>query len=384
MGLTLLDFILACMRFLIISLLVGLCSNSFVQNLIPNAGFEEITGCPGASVFLSQTNNWFRLPNHSGTPDQFYGDCDYNGIINPMAPNQLPYEGVGYGGGFSFYTSYNQGEYLCIELNEPMVKDSTYFIEFFVLPSPRYTNFHDSYGAHFSSSKPIGNGNGLKVQEFEEHVGNLRGELITDTINWTPISGLYVAKGGERFMTLGNFRNAANTNSVAFERGNLINTLSSYYFVDGVGVKLDDGKPFHWEVNEQNLHPILLPDVLDSVVSIDTVGMEREVKVIADFKTKKTTIKIKCWDHLRMDNDTVHIMLDDQYLAVNIPIKKKKKKLKLNLPPGEYTLTIVAVNLGEVPPNTVSVWISDGKNSKVFVLNSDLGVSEALRIIRIN
>ena len=351
------------------------------ENLIPNPGFEQTTGCPGASVFLRHTENWFRLPNHNGTPDQYFGDCDYNGIINPMAPNQRPFEGQGYAGGFCFYGQYNQGEYLCVKLTRPMKKDSTYYIEFHVLPSPRYTNFIDSYGAHFTDRKPEGNGNGLKTQsQFVEHIGHTRGELIKDTINWTKISGTYKANGGEEYMILGNFRNTSNTKWESYGRDDFINIHSSYFFVDGVGVKLDDGKPFEWEENIQPNSLVIEQYPLD--IPGDTISdTHRELKVVADFEAKKSPVKIALWDHLRMDHDTVNIILKGDYLFENLPIKKSKKKIKLKLPPGEYVLEVEAVNLGEVPPNTVSVKISDGIETKVFVLNSDLGVTEALRII---
>ena len=36
-------------------------------------------------------------------------------------------------------------------------------------------------------------------------------------------------------------------------------------------------------------------------------------------------------------------------------------------------------NIGEIPPNTTVINIDDGKNSRTIVLNSDLGMSEAIR-----
>ncbi|MBD3636989.1 MAG: hypothetical protein HUJ25_06550 [Crocinitomicaceae bacterium] len=350
------------------------------QNLIPNPGYEDTSGCPGATVFLQHTDHWFRLPNHDGSPDLYYGDCGYNGIINTMAPNQLPFEGKGYVGAFSFYGQYNQAEYLCVKLNSPMVKDSVYYIEFHVLPSPRYTNFHGSFGAHFSVDKPLGDGNGFHVQPFEEHIGNPIDKLIKDTINWTTISGFYKANGGEQYMILGNFRRTEEIPFESFDRFDYINKNSSYYFIDGVGVKKNDGAPFVWNVNQQPNG-----DHRDTLVQLppldDLPGEEREVKVIATIKTKKNKVKIEFWDHLRMDHDTVHIMLNDSLLLENFPIKKQKKKLKLDLPPGEYVLKVIAVNLGDIPPNTVSVRFVSGRNRKTLVLNSDMGVSEAIKVV---
>ena len=372
------------MRFgvLILFLLIQCFGNA--QNLIPNPGFEETSGCPGASVWLRHTDHWYNLPNHNGSADQYYGDCDYNGIINPMAPNQRPFEGQGYGGGFCFYGQYDQGEYLCIELNESMMKDSVYYIEFYVLPSPKYPNFIDSYGAHFSVAAPTGNGNGLKTQtQFEEHIGNPRGQLIKDTINWTKISGLYTAKGGEKYMTLGNFRNTAQTKYLSYDRNNHTNIHSAYFFVDGVGVKLDDGHPFEWEINEQpnNLISNDQPDQIPKdTVEVDITD-ERVLKIKADFITTQRKVKLEIWDHQQIDNDTIDVMLDDTYLAKSLPLKRKKKRITLELEPGTYIFKTNALNLGDVPPNTTAVRIKDGEQTKLFILNSDLEETEALRFI---
>jgi len=368
------------------------CTSSLAQpkNLIPNPGFELNTGCPGASVYLRNTNNWHKIKNHKGTPDYYYGNCDYHGIINPMAPGNLPYEGQGYVGQFVYYSHLNQCEYIVVKLNEKMVKDSSYYLEYYVLPSTLYPHRIDSYGTHFSTTEPKGqNDQEFKVVPLQEHIGNPKGSFITDTINWTKISGTYVAQGGEQYATFGNFRKFEERKTI-LEDGNIAQPLAAYMFIDGIGLKLSS------DTAQFDFDPLVQPDIAilaqqqfkdsievheDATDSIVTHEYDfREIIVKDTFYVKQNPVKIRLWDHLKYDHDTVTVLLDDHVLLKKIPIKKRKKSFKIAIPPGAHILKIVAVNLGEIPPNTVSVRLKDGKHERTYVLNSDLGVTEALNL----
>lgn len=342
-------------------ILFGFFGTGISQNLISNPGFEEVTGCPGANIYLQNTDNWRRIKEHRGTPDQFYGDCPYNGIVNPMAPGQLPFDGIGYAGGFCHGD--NLREYLTVELSDPMVKDSLYEIAFYVLPATGYGTMINSYGVHFSIDEPKGEGShSLAVVPLKEHVGNPANNMINDTVNWTKISGKYRAKGGERYATFGNFRTDSQTKSEVIKM-NCVRHDRSYVLIDGVTVKKADWKSDH----------------IDGIKPDDMAN--RDMKVKCTFRTEKAEIRLKFWDHQQPDGDTVIVMLKDEVLLNNFPITKRKEKLELELHPGVYELKLVAVNLGTVPPNTCSVLITDGKEKRVIVLNSTLGKTECIRIV---
>ena len=59
--------------------------------------------------------------------------------------------------------------------------------------------------------------------------------------------------------------------------------------------------------------------------------------------------------------------------------RKKKVKFKYFLMKPENYIILRVDNIGEIPPNTTVINIDDGKNSRTIVLNSDLGMSEAIR-----
>jgi gliding motility-associated-like protein len=69
------------------------------------------------------------------------------------------------------------------------------------------------------------------VPDFESNT------IISDTLNWVQIQGQFSANGTERFITIGNFRTDANTNSSQVKPLNLPpNQITAYYYVDDISV----------------------------------------------------------------------------------------------------------------------------------------------------
>jgi len=110
-------------------------------------------------------------------------------------------------------------------------------------------------------------------------------------------------------------------------------------------------------------------DLIDrSVVLKDTVNV----------KNKAITISI--WDNSKIDNDVISIKVNDEWIVKYLEAKQEKVKFKYFLTQQENYIILRADNIGEIPPNTTAVNINDGTNSQTIVLNSDLGMSEAIRI----
>lgn len=102
------------------------------------------------------------------------------------------------------------------------------------------------------------------------------------------------------------------------------------------------------------------------------------LKDTVDVTNKAITISI--WDDSKIDNDVISIKLNDEWIVKYLEAKQEKVKFKYFLSQPENYIILRADNIGEIPPNTTAVNIHDGKNSRTIVLNSDLGMSEAIRI----
>ena len=62
-----------------------------------------------------------------------------------------------------------------------------------------------------------------------------QGPIITDTMNWVPISGTFVAQGHEKYLVLGNFKADANTHTTIINP-TFLPTLSNDIYIDDVSL----------------------------------------------------------------------------------------------------------------------------------------------------
>lgn len=107
----------------------------------------------------------------------------------------------------------------------------------------------------------------------------------------------------------------------------------------------------------------------------------RKISYTKELEFDSENITVKIWDHGRQDGDIVSIYLNGISVVSKYYLTYTKKEFGVKLDPDiSNDLFLYAHNLGEVPPNTVSVEITDGKKSENIILNSDLQSCEAVLI----
>jgi hypothetical protein len=107
----------------------------------------------------------------------------------------------------------------------------------------------------------------------------------------------------------------------------------------------------------------------------------RKISYTKELHFDSEDITVKIWDHGRQDGDIVSIYINGAPVVSKYYLTYYKREFKIKLDPKTSNdLFLYAHNLGEVPPNTVSVEISDGKKSENIILNSDLQSCEAVMI----
>lgn len=100
-------------------------------------------------------------------------------------------------------------------------------------------------------------------------------------------------------------------------------------------------------------------------------------KIVVDTET----LTINLYDHGRQDGDIVSIYLNGIAVVANHILTYQKKSFEVHLDPSKSNdLFLYAHNLGNFPPNTVSLEIKDNSKSEEIVLNSDLKSCEAVLI----
>jgi hypothetical protein len=205
---------------------------------VPNPSFEEYTDCPTWDSQLFLASPWQMPSNIGNATSDYFNACDSMGFVSGVPYNSLGYQNAHIGKGYSGFYTYGAGdlrEYIQVQLTSPLITGLVYKGEMFVSPSEYKGIAVDAIGIYFSIGAISGNGTALPLQ-FTPQISNPINNIIIDTLDWTSVSGLYTALGGENYITIGNFLNDSSTNVIVF---NPHVSQRGYYRVDDISVTLD-------------------------------------------------------------------------------------------------------------------------------------------------
>ncbi len=205
------------------------------QNLVPNGDFEYYTSCP---TWPNQTN--FATPWYDptgATSDYFNACAPVSSFVNvpdgTMGFWQYAYSGVGYVG---LQAIQNVGseyrEYIQVELTDSLYSGECYKIIFYINLLNRVKKGCNNIGAYLSQTAITTAA--PNVLNFSPQILLPGNPVITDTVNWIKISGLYIATGGEKYITIGNFENDSNTVTQIIDAASPYDV--AYYYIDDVSV----------------------------------------------------------------------------------------------------------------------------------------------------
>jgi hypothetical protein len=233
--------------FVLFSFLLGfinICNCQCITlNLIKNPSLEEYTCCPNNAGMINCSKYWSQpWPDHSTS--EYLNIC---GIDSLLGPDLLPYYqnsyfGNGYAGivTFSysrdFTTPIDYREYIQGGLSQPLIEGQCYFCEFWVKlftynsSSLFPMSAIDALSILFTDTLP------QKVYPIDamtilQHaqIMNQTGRIITDTANWTMISDTFIAKGGEKYFTVGSFKQPEEVHEIFYGSPK---RSEAYYFYD--------------------------------------------------------------------------------------------------------------------------------------------------------
>ena len=228
---------LAYIKFLLlILLLTGIVQQGFTQspyNLVPNYSFESYSVC--CSVGNSGADYWGGATIKANIQYSYSNVCCTN--VNGGVPSNCFGESWQYartGNGYiSIGTSANNGSslrnYAQTKLINTLKANKCYYIEFWV------SLFNNSTFANNNISLLIGD---TAIQTYNNKYAPANPQIqlyenpcISDTLNWVQVAGVYTAHGGEQYITIGNFKDDAHTDTLRIG-GNYI----SAYYIDDVSV----------------------------------------------------------------------------------------------------------------------------------------------------
>lgn len=226
------------MKKILLCILLFISLNIQSQNLVPNPSFETFIECPDTSFlgfysFLDST--WFQFnsadyfntcdtSNYYGVPDNFVGGY------------QFPVTGNAYCGFILYQTIGFDREYIEIELDSTLVNGTTYYVRFYVSLGDSMQYALENIGAMFTDTlfdpypAPT-----FAWQTGIPQVKNPSGNMLNDKTNWMVIQDSFIAIGGEKFITIGNFDDDPST-IIQYQGGSGSSTDGAYYFIDDVYV----------------------------------------------------------------------------------------------------------------------------------------------------
>lgn len=227
-------------------------SVSVLSNLVYNGSFEEYRNCPrkvDASGVLTIVEGWYQPTKGSA---DYFNTCGTKecGVPKNKMGVQEAHSGNGYCGIYCSKTEYR--EYLQTKLKRRLAAGDSIRMTFYVSLSEESTGAIATLGGLFTD-QPLSDTthNLLLAQETERvsssvsrtvakpytpQIENHITHPLTDTRNWQCVSGVFVAKGGERYVTIGNF--------APIERAGYCEpcTLSkmlpgAYYYIDDITIE---------------------------------------------------------------------------------------------------------------------------------------------------
>jgi hypothetical protein len=211
---------------------------TIAQNLVPNYSFENFTSCPSNYSQIGLAYPW------SGYDADFFHSCTtYSYISAPYNEGpygfQIPRTGSGYAVLWAINgIGTNYREYLHVQLLDSLQSGKCYYVEFYAnLLNGWVTYAVNNMGLHFSTSPITSSGN---VLNLTSHILGYNNTVLYDTLNWVKIAGVYSSLGEEKYITIGNFFDDVNTDTLYTGNGTY---PGARYYIDDVSVIPIDSIP---------------------------------------------------------------------------------------------------------------------------------------------
>jgi hypothetical protein len=213
-------------------------------NLVPNHSFEVLDSCPYLFGQLRFASPWFH-PHHPTIvgycSSDLYSDCSsvtYLQTPSNYSGYQYPRTGSAYVG-IGLYTNFldpYSHEYIEAMLTDSLEMNRKYCVAQYIVPAENFCGASSAIGVYFSNDTcQLNTFVTLNVLPHVPQAILDSNNIVSDTTSWTQIYISFIAQGGERFMTIGNFWVGSynETNSISFCPPN---PGIPYYYIDDVSV----------------------------------------------------------------------------------------------------------------------------------------------------
>ena len=226
--------------FVILCFVLGMASLKG-QNLVNNPSFEVYDTCPNNISQINRASGWYVTRN---SPDYFNGcsiDTFSSGQFIVSVPlnwagNRTAASGNAYAGAITSWASSEDREHIGSSLITPLLIGTKYFASLKISLGGQAagTNYcgTNKFGIlfstiHYDSVHPTPICSNC-AQVYSD-------SIVTDTLNWTRLTGSFVADSNYSFISIGRFNLNSLTNFTQVSGGG----HNAYYFIDDVCISVD-------------------------------------------------------------------------------------------------------------------------------------------------
>ena len=273
-------------------------------NLVPNPSFEDTLNCSTNFGQVGAAFPWFNATNC--TPDYYsdYSSCGFPSLSNPVG-YQLPATGVAYSGIYLWAGSTR--EYISVKLDSVLQSGKKYKVNFSVSPANDFMYATDKISAYLSVDTFGFFGGACTQLSLLPQINNSLG-IIADTLNWTVVTGNFIATGGEVFLTIGNFNSNSNTNTSIINSGGI---GGAYYYIDDVSIVRCDTCSLN-NFSELFLNgSTAFPNPFTTGTEIQFPSIYGQISFISLFDCTGKEIEIKCSIGEEKDKTIINIFRND-------------------------------------------------------------------------
>jgi outer membrane protein OmpA-like peptidoglycan-associated protein len=208
------------------AILIFICNSAvFGQNLVPNAGFEEmndtISGFTHGKEFITKIKYWI-TPN-TATPDIITPDFEEAFVAPPEPHSGLMMAGI--------QSQIHWSECIGVKLSKPLIPNRTYYVEYWIRRAncinPKMDDdriIDKNFGILFSSELPQSSDGTMLFGSPQIHIDT---QLLITNREWIKISGFFTPKTTYSHLYLGQFR----------QKNEAPYNMRGYFVIDDILVK---------------------------------------------------------------------------------------------------------------------------------------------------
>ncbi|MBI2259730.1 MAG: T9SS type A sorting domain-containing protein [Flavobacteriia bacterium] len=224
------------MKKLLVCLLLAVQGIS--QNLVQNPSFEDFDSCPNQN----NSNSIFEYVPFWKTlyfSTSYLNSCS---VTNFGIPNNLfvnSFQESHFGNAYCALDIINAyglhiRTFIQNQFSQSLQISNCYYVEFYTNLANNVMYASNNLAVYFTNSSNIPLKSGYEyLLEGSPQIYPFGNKIISDTMNWVKVAGIYKAQGGEQYLTIGNFSTDEETEILIFDPNAYD---AAFYYIDDVSV----------------------------------------------------------------------------------------------------------------------------------------------------